>query len=148
MWNLHLYAKLRDLAVSRLTLFNGRRGGEPARLLLSEWKDAEKGTWLDPTRIEKLPDNEALLFKSMLITYQGGKGNNHLVPVLIPNYTCQAMRLQRDHQIRKVSGIQVDNRYMFPCTQQSETHVGGWHAVNRVCQTAVFSTLTALLPLQ
>ena len=26
LWDLHLYAELRDLAVRRLTLFNGRRG--------------------------------------------------------------------------------------------------------------------------
>jgi hypothetical protein len=124
MWDLHLYAELRDLAVSRLTLFNGRRGGEPARLLLSEWKDAESGTWLNPARIEKLPETEALLFKSMLITYQGGKGNNHLVPVLIPNDSRQAMRLLSDPHIRQMSGVHCANRYMFPCTQESETHVG------------------------
>ena len=25
---------------------------------------------------------------------------------------------------------------MFPCTQKSDTHVGGWHAVKRICLDA------------
>ena len=31
------FNRLRAICVSRLTLFNARRGGEPARLLLKEW---------------------------------------------------------------------------------------------------------------
>ena len=38
------YVKLRDLLVCRLTLFNARRG-EPSRLLLREWKDAQNNEW-------------------------------------------------------------------------------------------------------
>ena len=40
------YLLLRSLVVCRLTLFNGRRGEEPARLLITEWTDANKCTWL------------------------------------------------------------------------------------------------------
>ena len=40
------YRLLRALTVCRLTLFNGRRGEEPARMLLSEWPDAQSGEWL------------------------------------------------------------------------------------------------------
>ena len=40
-WDAHKYAELRDLTVSRLTLFNARRGGEPARLTIREWQEAE-----------------------------------------------------------------------------------------------------------
>ena len=40
------YLLLRSLVVCRLTLFNGRRGEEPARLLITEWTDAKKCTWL------------------------------------------------------------------------------------------------------
>ena len=37
---IHNYVELRNLLVARLTLFNGRRGGEPARLLVKEYNDA------------------------------------------------------------------------------------------------------------
>jgi len=72
---LHLYVELHDLAVSQIALS------------ACEWKDAENGTWVDPARIENLTDNEASLFLSMLIAYQGGKGNNHSIPVIIPTDT-------------------------------------------------------------
>ena len=40
------YVLLRSLVVCRLTLFNGRRGEEPARMLLREWDDAKNGEWI------------------------------------------------------------------------------------------------------
>ena len=40
------YVLLRSLVVSMLRLFNGRRGEEPARMLLSEWDDARNGEWI------------------------------------------------------------------------------------------------------
>ena len=40
------YRLVRALTVCRLTLFNGRRGEEPARMLLTEWHDAQHGEWL------------------------------------------------------------------------------------------------------
>ena len=43
MWTSKEYIELRDLIVSRLILFNARRVGEPSRLTLSEWEDAENG---------------------------------------------------------------------------------------------------------
>ena len=39
-WDKHRFIKLRNLICTRLTLFNARRGGEPARMLLSDWTDA------------------------------------------------------------------------------------------------------------
>ena len=130
MWDTHSYAELRDLTVSRLTLFNARRGGEPARLLLTEWKDAESDVWLRP----QYSDAELKMFHDLKITYQSGKGN-HLVPVLIPSDLIKAMKILSDISVREMSGIRSNNIYMFPSTQ-SDSHVSGWHSVNRVCVAA------------
>ena len=46
MWNTQDFKEIRDLAVSRLTLFNGRRG-EPARMSLAEYKDAITDAWIN-----------------------------------------------------------------------------------------------------
>ena len=35
------YVFLRNAVVCRLTLFNTRRGGEPSRLTLKEWDEAD-----------------------------------------------------------------------------------------------------------
>ena len=74
-------ADLRDLTVSRLTLFNARRGGEPARLTLKEWNEAASGTWLGTDIDGKANEIERKLFGDFKLTYQSGKGNNHLFPL-------------------------------------------------------------------
>ncbi|XP_065665784.1 uncharacterized protein LOC136087250 [Hydra vulgaris] len=56
LWDLHAYVELRDAACTRLVLFNGRRGGEPARLLLRKWFEAAKDAWLDKQRAEDLTE--------------------------------------------------------------------------------------------
>jgi len=66
-WDLHSFKELRDCVCTRLTMYNGRRGGEPARLLVREWKEALNGSWLDEQRTV---ENSA----ESLITYQNGKG--------------------------------------------------------------------------
>ena len=46
-WTLHQYVDARDFIVSRLTLFNARRGSEPSRLLLREWEEAQNADWIN-----------------------------------------------------------------------------------------------------
>ena len=41
-WTTTEFVQLRDMACAHLTLFNARRGGEPARLKLSDFTDAIK----------------------------------------------------------------------------------------------------------
>ena len=53
---------LRDLAVCRLNLFNFRRGGEPVRLRIADWVDAQNDVRLDNTRIKKMHPVEEELF--------------------------------------------------------------------------------------
>ncbi|GFR69824.1 histone-lysine N-methyltransferase SETD8-A [Elysia marginata] len=47
-WECHDFVRLRNLTVCRLTMFNARKGGEPARLTIREWDDAVAGAWVDP----------------------------------------------------------------------------------------------------
>ena len=78
------FVKLRDAACTRLSLLNARRGGEPARLSIEEWVDAKQAKWIDKQRLANLDDLDLLLVEKLKITYVSGKGNNQLVPVLIP----------------------------------------------------------------
>ena len=78
------YVELRNRTCTRLTMLNGRRGGEPARLMLEDWRQAEKNVWIDQQRLNDLEELDRVLVKSMKIGYMTGKRNNHLVPVLIP----------------------------------------------------------------
>ena len=49
--DLHTYVSLQNSACAKLTLFCGRRGGEPARLTIQDWLKAEK-------RMDRRPKNE------------------------------------------------------------------------------------------
>jgi len=64
-------------------MFNARRGGEPARMTLSEWLEAENDTWLDQDLVQNISDPiEKELIKDLKLAYQAGKGSRKLVPVL------------------------------------------------------------------
>jgi hypothetical protein len=79
---------------------------------------------------------ERELFEQMKITFQSGKGNNHLVPVLIPTDTVEALRLLTNVEIRESAGVSCANEYVFPSTKCSDQHISGWHAISRVCSWA------------
>ncbi len=81
-WDATDFTRLRDLVCGRLTLFNARRGGEPARMSIENWEAAERGVWLDNERAAKMPPEDQKLFGEMKIAYQSGKGVNHLVSIL------------------------------------------------------------------
>ena len=88
LWDDNLFVKLRNLILTRVTLFNARRSGEPARLTLREWNDASRDAWIDPQLTEQIEDTqELLLLKDMKLAYQAGKGSRKLVPVLFPKDT-------------------------------------------------------------
>ena len=141
------FVELRDAVCARLTLFNARRGGEPARLLLSEWRDAEAGAWVDQQRISKIDDPvEKKLLNTLKIAYQMGKGNYKLVSVLIP-LDCQKMlRILTSESTRNDSNVLPANQYVFPSTQMKDTHASGWHVVHGICKNLDLkskNTLTA-----
>ncbi len=145
IWDSHNFNILRDLTVARLTLFNARRGGEPSRLKLAEWKEAETDSWIDKQRAERLEDPlEKRLLDNIKVTYQTGKGNNHLVPVLFPSDTVEALKKLTNDEVRKSAGVRDDNTYVFACVNGSATHVTGWHALSKICANADISCKSRL----
>ena len=142
----HSYVELRNAICVRLTLFNGRRGGEPARLLIEECNDAVNDKWIDKQRTELLDPLEQALIANLKIGYQGGKGNNHLVSVFIPNDCLKGLEMLCNTKVRSDIGIKNDNPYVFPSINDSERHVSGWHTVDAICKKLTLekkSNLTA-----
>jgi len=135
-WTSSEFVQLRDLACARITLFNARRGGEPARLNVSHWTDACNEVWFNRSRIAAMPTEEQEYFNNTRIMYQTGKGVNHLVPVLVPEDTVGALTKLADPAFRQQCGVNKDNSYLFPSTVSSESNVSGWHALNRACTAA------------
>ena len=68
----------------------------------------------------------------MLVTYQTGKGANHLVPVMFPTETLSAMKYLVDPEVRWKAGVVTSNDYIFASTQRSDSHASGWHCINDI----------------
>ena len=79
-----------------------------------------------------------MLVKSLRVTYLTGKGNNHLVPLLIPQDTIRALEKLCDENIRKQSGIKITNEYLFASARNSEDHISGWHTLHNVGERLPF----------
>ncbi|KAJ8048923.1 hypothetical protein HOLleu_01432 [Holothuria leucospilota] len=47
-----------------------------------------------------------------------------------------ALSLLADDEYRSICRVREENRYLFPCVQNSRSHVMGWHAVSAVCYAA------------
>ena len=62
LWDDNLFVKVRNLILTRVTLFNARRSGEPARLTLREWNDASRDAWIDPQLTEQIEDTNNFCF--------------------------------------------------------------------------------------
>ncbi len=131
-----MYHKIRRLAVCRLTVYNARRSGEPARLLLTEWADAKSGAWLDPNAVSRLEELDRQLINRVKVCYQAGKGVKHLVPILVPNDTEAALDILADQNIRLTVGVHPNNIYLFANIRGSDHHASGWHEVKKCCQEA------------
>ena len=135
IWDKNTYVRIRDSACTRLTLLNARRGGEPGRVTIAEWREALNDKWIDKQRSEDFDDLDQVLIKSLKVTYLTGKGNNHLVPLLIPGDTTEALQKLSNQEARNQAGVCEMNEYLFASIHQSEDHVSGWHAMHRVCNT-------------
>ena len=132
-WTTFDFNQLRTLLVCRLTLFNARRSGEPAKLLLKDWSDAENGAWIDPRFQRNLSPADQLLMGQYKLTYIPGKGKS-LVPLLFPEDLVPGM--QKLVSLRKHVGINPNNRFVFAATRGSTRPVMGNQCIAAVCLAA------------
>ena len=129
----HTFVELRNLALTRLTLLNARRGGEAGRLQTDEWLEAEQGGWIDKQRLANLSPADKMLVKAMKIAYQTGKGNKHIVSLLVPQDTAPALKKLSDSSFPKKACVNESNTFVFASTQLSDLNALGWHVLKDVC---------------
>lgn len=135
--DMHDFVKLRNAVCCRLTLFNGRRGGEPSRLTMRQW--IERSKWIEGVPLKSLDAFEQKLVESMQIMYGPGKAN-HLVPCLVPNDCKAALDVLCNMQIREDVGLNRHNTFVFANTENSLEHVAGNDAVNYMCNVAMIKS--------
>ena len=62
-------------------------------LALSDWSDSRHDLWIDQARVKKMAPVEQEMFANLKVVYHKGKGNDHLVPVLVPTDVAPALCL-------------------------------------------------------
>jgi integrase len=125
------FNRMRAMLVTRMTLFNGRRGGECAKMSLADWDKTERKVWGNQS-VKMFPHEEALI-NEFELAYLAGKGRK-VVPVLIPNNCVPAIR--KMVTLRDQMAINPSNPYLFPAGRHSKLHVPGNHAIAEVCGLA------------
>ena len=105
-----------------------RSGGEPARIFVSQYKEAMKEEWIDKERLKEinLDPLETELLETTKISYMVGK-NTNLVPIIFPKDTLPALEILASSKHRMDAGVLKNNPYLFPSTRSSEFHLSGWH---------------------
>ena len=126
LWDKHTFVKARNLLIARLTMLDAHRGGEPARLTLNEWREAIKGSWVDPSLIEKIDDPlEKYILEILNWPINQAKAQERWVPVLITEDTTELKtKFLSERSNRNVSGLNV---FLFPNTNDSLDHASGHH---------------------
>ena len=74
-----------------------------------------------------------MLVEAMKIACQTGKGNKHIVSLLVPQDTAPALKKLSDSSFRTIAGVNESNTFVFASTQMSELNASGWHALKDVC---------------
>ncbi|XP_077974938.1 uncharacterized protein LOC120330366 isoform X1 [Styela clava] len=141
LWGPEKFIVVRNLVISRLTLFNARRGGEPSRLLVRHWEEAKREQWIDKQRRSKaISPMDKFLMDNFKVIYHGGKGISHLVPALVPPDCVEALDALSDPEIRQLCDINNKNEFLFPSTRHSMDHASGWHCTKDVATAAGIKT--------
>lgn len=125
--------QVRTLLVSRLTLFNCRRGNEVATMKIHHWNDAVNDALIDMSRVEdKRTEEERRILKKLKIVYIPGKAR-HLVLVMIP--TDIYLGISKLVELRSIY-VSSTYDYVFAAGRGSDEHVIGNQCVAFVCQEA------------
>ena len=92
-----------------------------------KWRDDE---WIDKQYLDDLDDFDQMIIYSLKVTYITGKGNHHLVPLLIPEDTVKSLDMLSNSEYRRQAEVTDDNKYLFANTRQSEDYTSGWHSLH------------------
>jgi len=135
-WTTTKSVELQDLACTRITPFNARRGDEPARLKVSHCIDPCNQVWFNKNRIAALPAEQQEHFNNTRIMYQTGKGVNYLVPVLVPKDTVPAFTKLADLTFRLRCEVLInDSKSAY--TMNGKQILLTWNATQKLCHSIV-----------
>ena len=127
-----IWRKLAQLTMTRMIIFNKRRGGEVSKLLLETY--VKRPDWKNNTNQEVMsslqPLEQKLLDRVDLVQIPGKK--NRKVPMLITEDVKISLEALIEH--RDTVGIQKSNPYCF--ASRSAGHLESWQAMSAIAHEA------------
>lgn len=125
---------LAEAVLSRLVLFNKRRGGEQSKMLLATFLEVTQSNQqaVNEEIFKSLSPFEQKLSESMCLVKIRGKRGRH-VPVLIPSDVKEAMLALVSR--RKDIGILEENPYFFALPNKANSFLLSWNAMNKLAKT-------------
>jgi len=127
------WRRLAEIILTRIVVFNKRRGGEASKLLLSSYVD--RPNWKADGNVEfqnSLKPMERQLLSRMDLVFIPGKRNRR-VPILITSDVQKAMDLLVS--LRGQCGIEESNPYFF-ASASTHGHLSSWLILNKVAISA------------
>ena len=144
------YKELLQLTFVRVLTFNARRGGEPSKLTLDDWKNVESDIWKKKADIEKLENPvEKVLAKRLKICYIEGKKKKRgsqmkaLVPIIFTEEVTSAIQVLVKN--RSSTNISADSHYIFP-SGSGLKRIRGWDALQSIAKKLPLSKPSLLTP--
>jgi hypothetical protein len=125
---------LSEAVLGRLIMFNKRRGGEQARMLLSTFLEVTQNTQaaVNEEIFKSLSPVEQKLAETHTLIKIIGKRGRH-VPVLLPPDARQAMIALATK--RKEIGILEENCYFFALPNKVNSYLAAWNVLNKLAQS-------------
>jgi integrase len=133
VWDEPKFNHLRGLLIARLTMYNGRRGGEVAKMTLDHWKKAKCETWINQQKKPQLDILDQLLIDRTKLAYIKGKGKS-LVSILIPHDCISAT--DRLVSVRMEVGINQENKFLFAAGRGSTEAPQGSQVMTKMCNAS------------
>ena len=144
------YKELLQLTFVRVLTFNARRGGEPSKLTLDDWKNVESDIWKKKADIEKLENPvEKVLAKRLKICYIEGKKKKRgsqmkaLVPIIFTEEVTSAIQILVKN--RSSANISADKHYVFP-SGSGLKRIRGWDTLQCIAKKLPLSKPSLLTP--
>ena len=124
-----LFNKLVELTSASITIFNKKRGGEAARLLVSTYTGRQRDVVANGDLLKTLSPLEAKLVEKLALVEVLGKRKRR-VPIILTPYMQNAL----DTIVRFRTEMDLeDNPYLFS-KAGTKTFVPGWVAIKTACK--------------
>ena len=126
-----IWRELAEVTMTRVLVFNARRGSEAAELTVEDYLSAS--STVDPALVATMTTVEQQLLRRLMVIEVIGK-RNRAVPILLTEDMTEAISALRES--RETCGVLYANKFLFALPQTTSSHLGFYGTLRRVAHKA------------